>query len=62
MLILIRPTPADFSCGAAALATIFRYAFGKDMTEPEVLDGRRVVMPPDNKETRIPTAAMTTEN
>jgi len=30
--------------------------------EPEVLDGRRVVLPVDNRETRIPTVAMTAEN
>lgn len=27
----------DFSCGAAALATIFNYAYGKDTTEQQVL-------------------------
>lgn len=28
----------DFSCGAAALATILRYGFGEDVTEPQILD------------------------
>lgn len=28
----------DYSCGAAALATILRYGFGEDVTEDQVLD------------------------
>jgi predicted double-glycine peptidase len=27
----------DFSCGAAALATLLRYGFGEDVTEPQIL-------------------------
>ncbi len=29
----------DFSCGAAAVATILKYAYGQDVTELEVLEG-----------------------
>lgn len=29
----------DFSCGAASLATILRYAYGLDVTEADMLDG-----------------------
>ena len=29
----------DFSCGAAALATILKYAYGMDITEPEMIRG-----------------------
>ncbi|MBN3564314.1 C39 family peptidase [Amphritea spongicola] len=29
----------DFSCGAASLATILRYAYGLDVTEKDMLDG-----------------------
>lgn len=29
----------DFSCGAAALATILNYAYGRSLTEEEVIDG-----------------------
>lgn len=29
----------DFSCGAAALATILNYAYGRNLTEYEVIDG-----------------------
>ena len=29
----------DFSCGAAALATMMRYGFGESVTEAQVLDG-----------------------
>lgn len=28
----------DFSCGAAALATVLRYGFGEDVTERQILD------------------------
>lgn len=33
------PQNTDFSCGAAALATILRYAYGKDVNEYTVLKG-----------------------
>ncbi|HEY8353920.1 MAG TPA: C39 family peptidase [Methylophilaceae bacterium] len=33
------PQRTDFSCGAAALATILNYAYGKSLTEEEVIDG-----------------------
>ncbi len=33
------PQHTDFSCGAAALATILKYAYNKDITEDEVIDG-----------------------
>ncbi|HQR51309.1 MAG TPA: C39 family peptidase [Methylophilaceae bacterium] len=33
------PQQTDFSCGAAALATILRYAYRKDVTEEEVIKG-----------------------
>lgn len=29
----------DFSCGAAALATLIRYGFGQDVTEAQILEG-----------------------
>lgn len=29
----------DFSCGAAALATIMKYAYGRDVSEAEIIDG-----------------------
>ena len=29
----------DFSCGAAALATVMRYAYGLKVTEEDMLDG-----------------------
>jgi hypothetical protein len=29
----------DFSCGAAALATLLRYGFGENVTERQILDG-----------------------
>jgi predicted double-glycine peptidase len=33
------PQQTDFSCGAAALATILRYAYGRPVGEGEVLEG-----------------------
>lgn len=33
------PQKADFSCGAAALATILNYAYGQKLTEEEVIQG-----------------------
>ncbi len=37
----------DFSCGAAALATIFNYAFGRETTEQQVLVNMLRVADPD---------------
>jgi len=37
----------DFSCGAAALATILKYAYDKDVTEAEVINGLLAVSDPD---------------
>lgn len=36
----------DFSCGAASLATILRYAYGLDVTEEDMLDGLFAVSDP----------------
>jgi uncharacterized protein len=33
------PQHTDFSCGAAALATILRYSYRQDITENDVIDG-----------------------
>lgn len=33
------PQKTDFSCGAAALATIIKYAYGRDVSEEAVIDG-----------------------
>lgn len=33
------PQRTDFSCGAAALATILKYAYNRDVTEDEVIGG-----------------------
>lgn len=33
------PQQTDFSCGAAALATILKYAYRQELTENEVIDG-----------------------
>lgn len=38
---------ADFSCGAAAAATIFNYAYGKNTTEQQVLVNMLKVADPD---------------
>lgn len=37
----------DFSCGAAALATILKYAYGQDVTEESVLRGLLEVSDPE---------------
>jgi len=37
----------DFSCGAAALATILKYAYGRDSTEREVIEGMMAVADAD---------------
>ncbi|WP_197722063.1 C39 family peptidase [Sulfuriflexus mobilis] len=37
----------DFSCGAAALATILKYAYGRDVTEESVLRGMLKVSDPE---------------
>jgi Predicted double-glycine peptidase len=37
----------DFSCGAAALATILKYAYGKNTNEDEVMRGMLQVSDPD---------------
>ena len=37
----------DFSCGAAALATIIKYAYGRDVTEKSVIDGLLKVSDPE---------------
>jgi len=36
----------DFSCGAAALATVLNYAYGKDLTEQDVIAGMLKVSDP----------------
>jgi len=36
----------DFSCGAAALGTILKYAYGRSVTEPEVVKGMLKVSDP----------------
>jgi predicted double-glycine peptidase len=41
------PQQTDFSCGAAALATIFNYAYGRKTTEPQVLVNMLKVSDPD---------------
>jgi predicted double-glycine peptidase len=43
----IVPQKTDFSCGAAALATILRYAYGHDITESEVIEGLLTVSDPE---------------
>ena len=41
------PQQTDFSCGAAALATIFNFAYGRNTTEPQVLVNMLKVADPD---------------
>lgn len=36
----------DYSCGAASLATILKYAYGRDVTEQEILRGMLAVSDP----------------
>ena len=43
----IVPQQTDFSCGAAAMATILKYAYGHDITEDEVMEGLLLVSDPD---------------
>ncbi|MDO9114790.1 MAG: C39 family peptidase [Polaromonas sp.] len=40
------PQKTDFSCGAAALATILNYAYGQKLTEDEVIQGLLQVSDP----------------
>lgn len=40
------PQKTDFSCGAAALATILNYAYGQKLTEEEVIQGLLQVSDP----------------
>lgn len=40
------PQHTDFSCGAAALATILKYAYGRDVTEQQVIAGMFKVSDP----------------
>ncbi len=37
----------DFSCGAAALATVLKYAYGREVTEPQIIDGMMQVADPE---------------
>lgn len=41
------PQQTDFSCGAAALATIFNYAYGRKTTEAQVLVNMLKIADPD---------------
>ncbi|MDT9598989.1 C39 family peptidase [Sphingosinicella rhizophila] len=41
------PQQTDFSCGAAALATIFNYAYGRKTTEPQILVNMLKIADPD---------------
>mgnify|MGYP003633448100 CR=1 FL=1 len=41
------PQHTDFSCGAAALATILKYAYDRDVTEAEVINGLLSVSDPE---------------
>lgn len=41
------PQHTDFSCGAAALATILKYAYEKEVTEAEVINGLLAVSDPE---------------
>lgn len=43
----IVPQNTDFSCGAAALATILKYAYGRDVSEEEVIHGLLEVSDPE---------------
>lgn len=43
----IVPQQTDFSCGAAALATILKYAYGRSITESEVIEGLLAVSDPE---------------
>lgn len=41
------PQQTDFSCGAAAVATILKYAYGMDVTENQVIEGLLEVSDPE---------------
>ena len=41
------PQRTDFSCGAAALATILNYAYNKNLTEDNVIEGLMKVSDPE---------------
>lgn len=41
------PQSTDFSCGAAAVATILKYAYGRDVTERDVIEGLLKVSDPE---------------
>ncbi|MFZ3087276.1 MAG: C39 family peptidase [Methylotenera sp.] len=41
------PQHTDFSCGAAALATILKYSYNQDLTEEHVIDGLMKVSDPE---------------
>lgn len=41
------PQHTDFSCGAAALATILKYSYNRDLTEEHVIDGLMKVSNPE---------------
>lgn len=41
------PQKTDFSCGAAAVATILNYAYGQKLTEEQVIQGLLKVSDPD---------------
>lgn len=43
----IVPQNTDFSCGAAALATILKYAYGRDVGEEEIIHGLLEVSDPE---------------
>jgi hypothetical protein len=46
------PQQTDFSCGAAALATILNYAYGYDFTEADVIAGMLKVSNPELVQTK----------
>lgn len=46
------PQQTDFSCGAAALATILNYAYGFDFTEADVIAGMLKVSNPELVQTK----------
>jgi predicted double-glycine peptidase len=37
----------DFSCGAAALGTVLKYAYGREVTEPQIIEGMMQVADPE---------------
>ena len=46
------PQQTDFSCGAAALATILNYAYGYDFTEADIIAGMLKVSNPELVQTK----------